>query len=375
MGTLVSLATCTDYDYSRVLTAVGAALQPLGGLGNFIHKGDRVLLKPNLLYGKDPERAVTTHPAVVRAVAELVHAEGGIPFIGDSPGVGGFQRAAGAAGLTAVARELDCGLSSFDDAVAVDPGPGSTFRRFDVAREALDADVIINLPKIKTHGMMLLTLAVKNMFGCVPGIRKAQWHLKAGLNHHYFATMLVELCQLMAPTLTIVDGIVAMEGNGPGSGDPRPVGIIVAGTDVHAVDTTVCRILGIAPAIVPTLQVAHQRGLSGTAWDDIDIAGPPLKKVVVREFRLPERGDLQWRLPRLVKKPLRKAIVPKPVVDHARCVGCGTCGEVCPPAAIVCRADGVRIDYDRCIRCFCCQEMCPEGAISLKEPLLGRIVT
>jgi len=375
MRALVSLAACSDYGYSTVVTAIEQALTPLGGLGVYVHRGDRVLLKPNLLYGRHPDKAVTTHPAVVKAIAELVLAEGGIPVIGDSPGMGTFPRAADAAGLAAIARELDCNLISFDDAVTVNVGQDYTFRQFDVARAALETDVIINLPKVKTHGMMLLTLAVKNMFGCVPGMRKAQWHLKAGINHDYFATMLVELCQLMAPSLSIADGVVAMEGNGPGSGDPRRVGVIVAGAHVHAVDAAICRVLGVAPELVPTLRVARQRGVHGAAWNDIEVAGPPLEQVAVSEFRLPRRVDVQWRLPGLVKKPLRNMMLPKPVVNPARCHACGTCREVCPPHAISCEGGTIRIDYGRCIRCFCCQEMCPEGAISVKDTLLSRIVS
>ena len=371
----VSVAPCPTYEYQQVLAGLRKVMEPLGGMGAFVSRGDRVLLKPNLLAAKVPDRGVTTHPSVVKAVAQLVQQEGGVPVIGDSPAVGDLHRVAAKAGIKEVADELGSGLVEFEEVVQIRTGEGYTFRKFELAKAALEADVVINLPKVKTHVMMLLTLGVKNIFGCIPGMRKAQWHLKAGVDHLYFAGMLVELCQIVKPTLTIVDGIVAMEGDGPSNGDPYHLGLILAGTNPFALDFVICEILGVPPEELPTIQAARQRGFAGTNPTQIEVIGNMLQGVKASGFRLPSRFDLEWNLPRFVKRPLKDIFIPKPKVNAALCKGCGVCAEVCPPRAISVSGKKVKIDYSRCIRCYCCQEVCPEGAVQLREGWVGRFIS
>jgi len=372
MAEKVAIAACADYAYAQVLRGVKAALKPLGGMKAFVQRGDRVLIKPNLLSGKHPDRCVTTHPAIVKAVAQLVHERGGIPVIGDSPAVGGLHRVAAQAGISEVAEELGCPLVEFKEVAEIRMGEDYTFRRVELAKAVLEADVVINLPKVKTHSQTLLTLAVKNTFGCIPGMRKAQWHLKAGTDHAYFAGMLAELCQIVKPALTIADGVIGMEGDGPGNGDPRPLGLILAGDNPHALDATICQIIGAPPLELLTLQAAHERGFAGTDLRQIEVLGQKLEDVQVAPFRLPARFDVQWNLPGFIKRPLKNVFVPKPRVDRDLCKECGACAEVCPPQAISLDAKGVRIDYHKCIRCYCCQEVCPEGAVRLKEGWVRR---
>jgi ferredoxin len=233
--------------------------------------------------------------------------------------------------------------------------------------------VVINLPKVKTHSMMLLTLGVKNMFGCVPGMRKAQWHLRAGVDHASFAGMLVELCRLVRPALTIADGIMGMEGEGPGSGNPRQLGLLVASGNPYALDTAICRIIGAPLAKAPTIQAARQRGFAGADPKHIEVLGHRIKNGEITPFRLPTRFDAQWNLPRFVKKSLTHAFVPKPVIKEALCKVCMACGEVCPPQAISVRDKKINIDYRSCIRCYCCQEVCPEGAVRLQAGWFARL--
>ncbi len=370
----VSIARCPTYTYPQVLAGVRDAVKPLGGMGAFVGRGDRVLLKPNLLSAKHPDKCVTTHPSVVKAAAQLVQEEGGIPFIGDSPSVGSFRRLAGQTGMKEVANEVGCPLVEFEEVAQIRTGEDYTFRRFELARAVLEADVVISLPKVKTHTMMLFTLGVKNIFGCIPGMRKAQWHLKAGRDHRYFASMLVEICQIVKPGLTIADGIIAMEGDGPGSGDPRPLGLILAGANPLALDTIICQILGVAPEQLPTIQAARRKGLEGTEPEKIAVLGLRVEEVKAEGFRLPRRFDLEWGLPGFVKETLREVFVPKPVVERDSCKGCGVCAEICPPKAISLSDMGVRIDYKKCIRCYCCQEICPEGAVQINEGWLRRFV-
>jgi uncharacterized protein (DUF362 family)/Pyruvate/2-oxoacid:ferredoxin oxidoreductase delta subunit len=373
MAEKVSITRCTKYTYSHVLAGVRDALKPLGGIKAYVKRGDRVMLKPNLLSAKHPDRCVTTHPSIVKAVAQLVQEVGGIPAIGDSPAVGGLRRVAAQAGIAEVADELGSPLVEFKEVAEIKTDEAYTFRRFELAKAVLEADVVINLPKVKTHSQTLLTLGVKNTFGCIPGMRKAKWHLKAGTNHAYFAGMLAELCQIVKPALTIADGVIGMEGDGPGSGDPRPLGLILAGVNPLALDATICQIIGVPPEELPTIQAARQRGFEETNPKQIEILGLRLEEVQVAPFRLPARFDAQWNLPGFIKRPLKNVFVPKPRVDRDLCGKCGACAEVCPPQAISLSNKKVRIDYRKCIRCYCCQEVCPEGAVHLQEGWAARL--
>jgi uncharacterized protein (DUF362 family)/Pyruvate/2-oxoacid:ferredoxin oxidoreductase delta subunit len=375
MKSHVAIVRCPTYDYPQVLAGLRETLEPLGGIGTFVKRGDRVLLKPNLLAGKHPDKCVTTHPALVKAVAQLVQETGGIPAIGDSPAMGSMRRVAAQAGIAEVADEMGCPLVEFKEVAKITTGDDYTFRRIELARAVLEADVVINLPKVKTHSQTLLTLGVKNIFGCIPGMRKAQWHLKAGTDHSYFAGMLAELCQIVKPALTIADGVIGMEGEGPNNGDPRPLGLIIAGGNPFALDTAICRIVGVPAEELLTFQAARQRGFEGTDPQQIEVLGQQTKDVAVSPFRLPARFDVQWNLPRFIKRPLKNIFTPKPIITRDLCKACGACAEVCPPQAISLSDKKVEIDYHRCIRCYCCQEVCPEGAVCLQEGWVRRLAS
>jgi uncharacterized protein (DUF362 family) len=281
----VSLVRCPDYGRDSTFAAVRRAVDLLGGMGRFVKPGNRVLIKPNLLKARPPEAAVTTHPEVVRAVIRLVQEAGGAALVGDSPGMGDLRKVAEKAGILDVVNEEGAELADMDDAVPVKNT--GRFQRFEIARQARDADAIINLPKLKTHGMTTLTGAVKNLFGCVPGKRKVQWHFNTGVNRPLFMTMLVELYAALAPRLTIMDAVVGMDGNGPGSGTPRPIGVIIAGQDAVGVDTVSARLVGVAPESLPLLQAARAAGIGETRQERIKVLGDPLASVVVRHFLLP----------------------------------------------------------------------------------------
>ena len=240
---LVTIEKAGNYEREGVKAALVRLLAPLGGMSAFVKPGMRVLLKPNMLAAKPPEAAVTTHPEVLRAVIELVQEAGGIPLVGDSPGIGSTRRVAERSGMMAVIRETGARLVEFTASVEV-TGSGM-FRRFSLARPYVEAEVLINLPKLKTHEMMTFTCCVKNLFGAVVGTGKAAWHLKAGADRELFARMLLEIYLLRKPELNIVDAITAMEGNGPGSGDPRQVGLLMAGVNPVAVDMVAADIMGI----------------------------------------------------------------------------------------------------------------------------------
>ena len=368
----VSLKALDDYHPPAVAEALTALLEPLGGIEAFIRPGQKVLLKPNMLAGRKPERAVTTHPEIVRAVIRQVRAAGGAVTVGDSPGVGSPRQVAGRCGLLAVIEEEGARFAPFDQSVRVRVGTG-TFHQLELARDVLDADVIINLPKLKTHQMMGLTCGVKNLFGAVVGMRKARLHLQAGSNKSFFALMLLELAERVAPALTIVDAVTAMEGNGPGSGDPIQVGALLAGASPLAVDTAAATLLGLGPAANWTQKVAAATDRSASRMEELTLLGDALEELRVHRFRPARSTDVNFGLPTFLKRPLKNALTARPVVDRLRCVRCGLCVEHCPPQAMRIEADGLEIDYARCIRCFCCQELCPHGALLTEQGLLLRL--
>ena len=381
MKSTVSVVRCQTYDEEEVLKGLRQAIELIGGIKTVVKKGDharlgakpRVLLKPNLLYGKAPEKAVTTHPSIVRGMIRIVREAGGIPFIGDSPSIGSLIRAAEKAGIKSVADEMDCPLEEFDKPILSPKGGRKFFKQLEIDQKVLEADVVINLPKWKTHGMMLLTLGVKNLFGCIPGPRKALWHLKAGEDRKLFAQMLIDLYQIIQPSLTILDGILGMEGNGPGSGRPIPLGLILASRDPLSLDQIVCDLLGIPRRSLMTNQIAFEEGMGR---DGIEVVGERLEEIRIRRFELPAPSQPDWNLPRFLQKTLKNALTSKPVVEEEVCNVCNRCVEICPPKALDRKESGLVFDYGRCIRCFCCQEVCPEGAIKIKPgwalKLVGR---
>lgn len=359
----VSIVRCQTYDEHEVLKALRRSIDLIGGMDSFVKQGDRVLLKPNLLYGKAPERAVNTHPAIIKGVIEMVKEQGGDPRLGDSPGMGSAAGAAQKSGIKKVADAMGCPIVEFKRPILPEEKKGKVFKNIEIDQALFEADVIINLPKWKTHGQMLLTLGVKNLFGCVPGSRKALWHLKAGRDSKLFAQMLVDIYRIIQPSLTILDGIVGMEGGGPGSGDPIPLGLILASRDPLYLDQVVCDLLGISRESLLTNRVALEQGLGR---DDIEVRGENIGEVKINRFRLPGLTRLDWHLPEFLQKLIRHAMTSKPAVNQDRCKDCGWCMEICPPKVLDQTAKGLLIDYGKCIRCFCCQEICPEGAITVK---------
>jgi uncharacterized protein (DUF362 family)/Pyruvate/2-oxoacid:ferredoxin oxidoreductase delta subunit len=372
MKSSVSIVKCQSYDEEEVLGGLRQAITLIGGIENFVKSGDHVLLKPNLLYGKPPEKAVTTHPSIIRGMIQIVREAGGIPFIGDSPSIGSLMRAAEKAGIRRVAEEARCPLMEFDKPIVPKDRDGKFFKHLEIDRSVLEADVVINLPKWKTHGAMRLTLGVKNLFGCVPGPKKALWHLRAGESRKVFAQILLDLYRVIQPSLTILDGIVGMEGNGPGSGDAIPLGLILASRDPLSLDQVVCDLLGIPRKSIPTNRVAIEEGM-GRDW--IEVVGESIEDSKIPYFKLPVPSGVSWNLPGFVRRALKNALTSKPWIEDQLCEGCERCVEICPPKALKKKGDRFDFDYGKCIRCFCCQEVCSAGAISIKPGWALRLVS
>ena len=351
-----------DYDLALLRPAAFGLLDRIGSLR--IGSGARVLIKPNFLAPAKPERAMTTHPMVLRAVVEYVLAQGGLPLVADSPGTGTFERLLRDGGYADALKGLDVEVRPFKETVRVDVG--EPFGRIDIAREAVASDLVINLPKLKTHAMMLLSLGVKNLFGCIVGLTKPQWHMRSGVDRRMFARLLVQIHRAIHPAATLLDGILGMEGDGPGrSGTPRRLGILAAGENAPAVDMAVCRLVGARPEELPTHQAALELGLlPGPVAIEGDFSP-------VSGFKLPVLAPLTFG-PQRFQRLMRKHLVQRPVADAGKCRLCGECWRYCPAKAITPYAKVVGFDYDRCIRCYCCVEMCPHAALKAVETPAGR---
>ena len=367
----VSLQALPDYDPDRVRDALCLLLEPLGGMAQFVQPGQKVLLKPNLLSGQVPEKAVTTHPEIVRQVILLVHNAGGIVTVGDSPGLGKPESVARKCGIYEVVVSSGARFAVFDESVPIRLDAG-TFHHLEVAREALDADIIINLPKLKTHQMMGYTGAVKNLFGLVVGMRKVRLHLQAGTDKAFFALMLLELADRFKPGLSIMDAVVGMEGNGPGNGDPVQIGAVLASAHTLALDTVATAMVNLSEARVWTQKMARETGRDGIDLKEITLHGTPLKDLRTNRFRPAKTSDINFGLPTPLKNLLKNATTARPVIALT-CQRCGHCVTHCPPQAMHMESQAVQIDYGRCIRCFCCQELCPHAAIGTRQGLLLRL--
>ena len=325
----------------------------------------RVVVKPNLLAPAKPEKAIVTHPLIVRAVVEYLLEKGVRVQVSDSPAVESFRKIVREAGYAEALQGLDVVLKPFAESIKVDVGP--PFGAIEVARDAVEADLVINLAKLKTHAQMFLTLGVKNIFGCIVGLRKPEWHMRAGVARRYFARLLVQIYEAVAPGYTIVDGILAMEGQGPGrSGSPRKLGLLVGGENAHAVDKTICTILGLDPHELLTYQQARELKVFN---GEVHVQG---NIRIVDDYCFPALNSLSLG-PEPLNRFMRKYVIQKPAADNEKCKLCGECWKICPANVISHNIRGVQFNYDGCIRCYCCIEVCPHAAIQAKEPLLGKI--
>jgi len=353
--------------------ALERAAAPFGGFGALVKPGERIGVKVNLLRGAPPDRVITTHPETLRAVLRALKAAGAVPFVGDSPGGPGLerrvQRAYETSGMTAVCRDEDVELVFPDNDVTELVTPeGKLFKSFPVGRCWIEADGIVQVGPLKTHGLMRLTGAVKLTFGCVSGLKKGQLHVRAS-ERADFADMLLDLHLALAPRLSVIDAIVAMQGKGPGSGTPRPMGSLFAATDANALDAALADLTVHERRDLYTLAAAERRGLIDLD-DPYTLAGDPFEPDHGFEHA---PGDAQDRLPPVVRRVARNALTSRPrLVAADKCTRCGDCAQICGAGAITLAPTPV-YDDDTCVRCYACTEICPTGAIQDVRPLTLRL--
>ncbi len=375
--TKVAVIRCDTYDDDQVLKAIKTGIDLLGGISVFAKPGERIVMKPNILIGTDPDKGVTTHPAVFKAVGKLLRDAGASVYYGDSPGFGKSEPNLRRSGLKQVGEELGFILADFDSGRPVSHKNALLVKKFVIANGVLDSDGLVSLPKLKTHGLVRFTGAVKNQFGCVPGLLKSQYHVKLP-DPYDFAAMLVDLNTLIEPRLYVMDGIRAMEGNGPRSGKLKYLNVLLLSIDPIALDATACRIIDLDPEVVPTFKPGEKAGLGTYHIENIELVGESVESFLDPGFevnRTPPVHSSGGRFRTFIKN----RITQRPVIDKAKCTSCGICVKMCPvePKAVDWykgdHSKPPKHDYDRCIRCYCCQETCPEGAIFIDSPLLGRL--
>jgi uncharacterized protein (DUF362 family)/Pyruvate/2-oxoacid:ferredoxin oxidoreductase delta subunit len=349
------------------------AFDLLGFPHRLIRPGDRVLLKPNMLSAKEPERAVTTHPEIIAALGEFILDCRGKIVLGDSPAgsAKNLQKYWDKTGIADAARRLGVQPVCFEESgVRHFPAPEG---HVSISRAALDVDLIINLPKLKTHQLMRFTGAVKNMFGTVPGFRKGDLHARAPQPLR-FARFVLSVYRQVVPALNIMDAVVAMEGNGPSSGLPRHVGALLVSADAFDLDRWSSHLIGLDHTKSPIFQAAQEMGL----WNDTIPPGPTCgddaRELSVPNFKMPDVSRLE-RIPPIVYRNLKRLIWIRPRADAHRCSSCGICVESCPERAMVMKNSIPKINYALCIKCGCCDEVCPDRAIVQEMSRLARLLS
>lgn len=376
----VSIVHCSSYDEAEVAAAMQAVLDPVGGL-EWVKPGMKIAVKANLVTFMKPESAATTHPSVLIALVKMLKARGAEVIVGDSPG--GLYNAAfvnrvyAATGMKLV-EEAGAQLNrNFGEAHAAFP-QAKVAKEFTYTAWLDEADAIIDFCKLKSHGMMSMSAAVKNLFGTIPGTLKPEYHFKYP-DERDFADMLVDLNEYFKPRLAIADAIVGMEGNGPTAGEPRKIGALMASASTYNLDLACADVIGVTMNDVPTIRAAHERGLCPASSAELAIAGD-LEAAKIPDFKniLSHRG-LQFQgsggfISKLTSKVISIALSSKPGVNKGDCVGCGVCAGICPAHAIEIKDKLPKIDRKKCIRCFCCQEFCPKGAMVVKRPAIARML-
>ena len=377
----VSVVPCQSYDDAEVESALRAVLEPIDGLA-FVRPGMRVAVKLNLVTAMKPDSAATVHPALVCALVKLLREKGAEVVLGDSPG--GVYTAAYlhlVYDVTGVRRAEEYGAALNEDfsQEEVDFPQAVQAKRFPHTAYLSKADAVIDLCKLKTHGMMGLTCAVKNFFGSIPGTKKPEFHYRYPRAED-FANVLVDLYEYAKPRLCICDAVVGMEGNGPTQGTPRKIGCLLASQNGHALDLAAASLIGLGVQDVPTLRAAVERGMVPSQVSALSVSGD-LASFRVPDYKtVPSQSNVFFMVlgdgipGKIADFVAGRILTPFPKLSPELCVGCGKCAATCPAKAITMKSKKPRIARGKCIHCFCCQEFCPKGAMQVGRHLIPRLL-
>jgi len=384
----VAIRKCSDYTKADVIDAIEKCVAEIGGFKNFIGNASNILLKPNLLSATSPELAVTTHPVFIESLIEIIKKTAYRPvkiIIADSPGVAikhtkkDLKKLYEACGLSYL-EEIDGVTLNLDTRFSyVSFKEGKIIKRLEIIKPILDADVIINIPKFKTHSLTRMTGAVKNMFGIIHGRTKTLLHTKF-MDVEKFNEMLLDVYLSTPPILNIMDGILGLEGEGPGaSGTPRKTGLVLAGANGIAMDNVAAYLMGFESKNIPLIKCAAAREIAGADLSKIEILGGSPEEFVIKGYKLPknttiDRISKNRFLNTYVFPFIRNTLSVSPYQNKFKCTNCNTCIEICPEKALITKDKKLVFDYKKCIRCYCCSELCPDGAIDLKYSGLGNLI-
>ena len=371
----VAVVRCKTYDVEAVKPALEEALNAVNGL-DFVMPGMKIIIKPNLVSFKKPDAAATTHPALLEALVEMLLSRGADVTIGDSPGgphsLPLLNRVYAATVMDRL-EKLGAKLNRNMNEKTVDFPEGKVLKNFTYTEYLDEADAIIDFCKLKSHGMLGMSAAVKNLFGTIPGLKKSEVHYKFQ-NDAEFADMLVDLNEYFKPRLAICDAVVGMEGNGPTAGTPRQIGAIIASKSTYYADVVGAELIGMNIDGLPTLQAAYERGFAPASSKNLRVYGD-IRALTVDDFKAPPVRGLSFMRKGNVLHFISKASLEhKPTLKKRLCVGCGECARMCPAKAIEMKNKKPHINREKCIRCFCCQEFCPRAAMVAHRPLAAKVL-
>ncbi|MBQ7293019.1 MAG: DUF362 domain-containing protein [Clostridia bacterium] len=375
------MVKCDSYENEAVKVALSEAIDKIGGL-DWVESGMKIAIKANLVSFMAPEKAATTHPVLLCELVKMLVDKGAEIVIGDSPGgiynsvyVNKVYKATGMAETEKYGAKLN---RNFNQNEAQNP-EGTVLKKFTYTAYLDDADAIINFCKLKTHGMMGMSAAAKNIFGVIPGTLKPEYHFRFP-RHDDFARMMVDLDEYFKVKMCICDAVVGMEGNGPTMGTPRKIGAILASESPHKMDLVCAKIIGLEKDDVPTLVAAAERGLIPETVDGLNVYGN-IDHFVIKDFKnIPVHTSIEFKkdstkfFGKMASLVTGSALRSRPKLKAAECVGCGVCRDICPAKAIKIEKNKATIDRKLCIRCFCCQEFCPKGAMKVKRTFIARLL-
>ena len=370
---IVYSSSCGEYKYDKIKEIIYSHFDQIisAEYSEFDFKGKNVALKPNLLAKRTPEAGITTNPLFVKAAGEYFISKGAKVIVCDSPGgiynnmimnsvynVCGMKKAAEESGI-----ELNYDMGSAEKFLK----DGVVSKSFNIINPLTKADFIVNLCRLKTHSLCGMSAAVKNMYGSIPGLQKAEQHARFP-HQKDFSRYLIDLCRVVSPSISVVDSVIAMEGNGPAGGTLKRVGVVISSANPYALDYIASHIMGFSVNEVLTVKNSIEQGLCPKNIDEIAVVGDDIE-AYVSDFKKPDSsaGGLIKQLPNFLGGRLKKWLEPRPYIVVSKCVGCGECANCCPQATIKIENKKAHIDYDNCIRCYCCQELCPMKAVSIKR--------
>ncbi|NLC72338.1 MAG: DUF362 domain-containing protein [Ruminococcaceae bacterium] len=372
----VKIVSCPDYEAKTAKAALEAVLEPFDFLDN-IKPGMKIAIKANMVAKAKPEEAAVTNPVLVTELCRLLINRGAEVTVGDSPGglfdppwLNSIYSGTGMKSVLETGAKLNTDFEVRD----ISFPEAKTAKHFPYTAWLLKHDMVINFAKLKTHALTGMTCAVKNLFGTIAGTRKAEFHYMYPKTSD-FCSMLVDLNEFTKPSMTIVDAVLCMEGNGPTKGNPRHMGALLAAKTSYAADLLCAHLIGIKNENAATVAASIKRGKCPDSWEKLNIIGDP-EPFIINDFdKLPAPPLVTFETNPIFEYLIKQFWAPAPNVSTDDCIGCGKCAEVCPMSAAKITDKKARIKRTKCIRCFCCQEFCPKGAITVKRPLIPRLVT